>query len=739
MKKYLFTLFFTLSISCLFASNYYWIGGTGNYSDISHWATTSGGGTLQTVPPTVSDDVYFDANSFPGANDTVYFDSAYSVAHSFSVSGFVNAPTFFDSPLATDFEVYGNFFLAPGINWQSTAIITFNSGDPYNTVQTNGTLLPDVNFVSFGPYTLLDDLHCGNLNLWGGGFDTGGHDVFCTLAIIDDPGPLYFRTSVITTTSYISFYTGGSNAPIVYSDSATFIAPASFDIGPSADNVHIGSVQSPGITSTNCYYKRILPSPAYTGIIGTGNHIELASANIGIGTNMWGSPPNFITKVLAPDTFIANGNLVVDSIIFLNPGADFEIFDTLTLNGGLIMNNTPARQGFFHEFGDSGYFNVNSGIICFDFTQLRNIDAIGGAQFFAGFNSLNIGFTCNGWQFTGCTTAGGVWPGDANYDLRVDNLDILAIGIASGETGPVRGGATNNWIEQPVTDWSNSFVTGVNMKHADCDGNGVVDITDTVAVSLNYGLQHPASRLANQNVNPNSSSFLSIDVTPDSVGPNTPVHVSINLSIDSIYGIAFSVNYNPALLDASSLIPDFSNTWLGTNGVNMIGFAKANPVEGRIDFALTRTDHTDAFGGAGQLLSFDMVTAPIIPVASTLNMEVNNVNGIFLSETYEVIAGNTDSSFVDSTVSVQKYEAEFMNLNAWISNQILSVAFYAGYISPLELTLSDVTGRIIYSNSIFTEIGFNKKEIALNNLAGGIYILTVTGEFNKSSVKATWK
>ena len=30
---------------------YYWVGGTGNWNDVSHWATTSGGTTFYTVPP----------------------------------------------------------------------------------------------------------------------------------------------------------------------------------------------------------------------------------------------------------------------------------------------------------------------------------------------------------------------------------------------------------------------------------------------------------------------------------------------------------------------------------------------------------------------------------------------------------------------------------------------------------------------------------------------------------------
>ena len=51
----------------LSSGDYYWIGGTGNWSDYSnHWSTTSGGSADQTAYPTSTSNVYFDANSDVG-------------------------------------------------------------------------------------------------------------------------------------------------------------------------------------------------------------------------------------------------------------------------------------------------------------------------------------------------------------------------------------------------------------------------------------------------------------------------------------------------------------------------------------------------------------------------------------------------------------------------------------------------------------------------------------------------
>ena len=44
-----------ISANC-FAADYFWVGGTGNWSDFSnHWATSSGGNTFHSQVPTLND------------------------------------------------------------------------------------------------------------------------------------------------------------------------------------------------------------------------------------------------------------------------------------------------------------------------------------------------------------------------------------------------------------------------------------------------------------------------------------------------------------------------------------------------------------------------------------------------------------------------------------------------------------------------------------------------------------
>ncbi|MEO9485380.1 MAG: T9SS type A sorting domain-containing protein [Ekhidna sp.] len=64
-----------LSFATHAQQDYYWVGGTGDWSDFAnHWATTSGGSEFHTSVPGREDDAYFDENSFSEPGQIVTFD-----------------------------------------------------------------------------------------------------------------------------------------------------------------------------------------------------------------------------------------------------------------------------------------------------------------------------------------------------------------------------------------------------------------------------------------------------------------------------------------------------------------------------------------------------------------------------------------------------------------------------------------------------------------------------------------
>src|SRR5689334_1137474 len=96
MKNYSLSFFLIFFFhSNVFASNYYWVGGTGTWSDYAtHWATSSGGTVFHVTIPSPADDVYFDANSFPTTGDTLYLDTTITNCRTMDWSAVTNTPTF---------------------------------------------------------------------------------------------------------------------------------------------------------------------------------------------------------------------------------------------------------------------------------------------------------------------------------------------------------------------------------------------------------------------------------------------------------------------------------------------------------------------------------------------------------------------------------------------------------------------------------------------------------------------
>ncbi|HHG84799.1 MAG TPA: hypothetical protein ENJ82_08610, partial [Bacteroidetes bacterium] len=157
-----------------------------------------------------------------------------------------------------------------------------------------------------------------------------------------------------------------------------------------------------------------------------------------------------------------------------------------------------------------------------------------------------------------------VFPGDANQDGIANNSDILALGVAFGEQGPRRPAASSQWYGQACPNWANGFLNGPNYKHADCNSDSIVNQDDTLAVLLNYGQMHNKTSHTN-------ASGVDINVVADfdsvMAGDTAIFIVQMADSLapaDSIYGIAFTVNYDTATVDSQGMLyADFSNCWMG--------------------------------------------------------------------------------------------------------------------------------------------------------------------------------
>ncbi|MEL6649639.1 MAG: C25 family cysteine peptidase [Bacteroidota bacterium] len=193
--------------------------------------------------------------------------------------------------------------------------------------------------------------------------------------------------------------------------------------------------------------------------------------------------------------------------------------------------------------------------------------------------------------------ADSVWPGDVNDDGVANMDDLLRIGLAYGDSGYARVNPTINWQAQAAIAWSQSFADGVNHKHADCDGDGLVVASDTLAISQNYGLIH-------QKTEENNFTAAGIPLTlyfPQSVNPGDTATVEVwagdSLNPVSLYGLRFELSYDTAQVSTDQIWVDMSDSWLGTPGQNLLSMYKVLPNEAQIHQGITRIDHQALLGG----------------------------------------------------------------------------------------------------------------------------------------------
>lgn len=198
-----------------------------------------------------------------------------------------------------------------------------------------------------------------------------------------------------------------------------------------------------------------------------------------------------------------------------------------------------------------------------------------------------------------------VWPGDTDTDGLVSHYDLLNIGLGYGSAGPGRENASINWAAQYAPAWEGSTPgTGVNFKHLDTNGDGLIDAADTLALVQNWGEEVNFTPGEAENRLDGASIF----IEPDTVvlGDEAVFNIILGEEVQpaqEIYGLAFSIVYDTSVVVPGSGAARFMESWLGQEGTDLLGVSKDQAGGSRVDVALTRTDGLNRTGAGtiGQL------------------------------------------------------------------------------------------------------------------------------------------
>lgn len=217
-----------------------------------------------------------------------------------------------------------------------------------------------------------------------------------------------------------------------------------------------------------------------------------------------------------------------------------------------------------------------------------------------------------------------VYPGDANNTRLCNHVDLLYIGLNYGDTGPVRNFLPDiTWAPDSAQAWNGPAF--LDQGYSDCDGDGRIDVADRAAIVQNFGLVHGGSFLPDTTSIGNANApHLQINLVPDSltvigtVALNLAVNLgSSNIPVDSIYGFAFTIDFDPLIVDQISFA--FSPSSFAIDSASSLQFVRIDTLLGKIYVSATNIDHQNR-SGAGQIGTIGIVMDDDIRIAGMWNL-----------------------------------------------------------------------------------------------------------------------
>jgi len=175
MKRLLLLIFLSfLSTVKLFSADFYWVGGSGSWSILSNWATSSGGTTSPAALPDSSDNVFFDSFSFFSTGQNVNLNTAVFSCHNIVFNSF--SDTLLPQITNGTIRVFGDITLAAGVHIDATIICKGGGGTTQRIESKTGTF---ANFHVDCPNAsvqILDKFDVNNFVLINGTFDVQGNE-----------------------------------------------------------------------------------------------------------------------------------------------------------------------------------------------------------------------------------------------------------------------------------------------------------------------------------------------------------------------------------------------------------------------------------------------------------------------------------------------------------------------------------------------------------------------------------
>ncbi|MFO0321336.1 MAG: T9SS type A sorting domain-containing protein [Bacteroidota bacterium] len=313
-----------------------------------------------------------------------------------------------------------------------------------------------------------------------------------------------------------------------------------------------------------------------------------------------------------------------------------------------------------------------------------------------------------------------VRPGDVNTDGRADNIDVLELGLHYNQVGKPRRFISNNWEKFFAYNWLDTISNGKNLNNSDCNGDGTIDTLDLQAIGDNYG-KAPILKVA-QTTTLNQS----IKIVPDQdviekgkwgsasifVGDN-------NNKITDVNGLAFTVNFDNALINTDSIYIQFINSFIDLSDENLT-FAKLKYTDGKIYAATTHTDNING-SGFGKIAILHYKASPSITKTETFTVSVSGVNKSDALGNITALGSGLTSTVTISLLPTglsESLESEKVQISPNPTNGLLIVKS-KNILQKIEVF--SITGQAL----LIEKPESTNHVLNLENLSNGIYFINI--------------
>lgn len=408
---------------CLSAKNYYWIGGTGDWSDPKHWSLSDlGTGEPAEAIPTANDNVYFNEFSFTNDGDTVYVSATDTYCHELDWGNIRHRVALHFRPDADDnkrIHIGGSLLLSPTLEIIGDEVTwTFRAASVNNLIMTFGKTLGHVEFDSeAGEWWLFDELKVkGTVRLMAGKLNTNANNIFCT--DFESPGnvsrklalgtsTLEARNALVLENDNLNLNIGTSNltcsvlkaSGFKFNDVTLLLGetrPRIEGSGITVNNLNFGGADATGLLSSNTLNMPldfVLPAGETLTVLGDvlvnslcTNPVSLVSSQPGIQAYLVANNTVEVSYINIKDVAVSGGNFVAYNssdngnnsgwIFSGEPGGctltvELSEFTAECQNRNVILNWTTETEV------NSAYFGIEVSSDGRNFKEITKISAAG--------------------------------------------------------------------------------------------------------------------------------------------------------------------------------------------------------------------------------------------------------------------------------------------------------------------------------------------------------------------------